>query len=198
MSGLSCCDVWHFSDVRARARALDEYYPQCQCERFSLQAGGGEAINQSDKLARIVTSPADYNLTDDELLTARLTSVFAVGLSVIRSGASDDEILSTIDSMLARQADGQSLIGAVVVDAKSIRDLGSPAGDQWFGVYATDAGTKAHHADITGTFPRLPSKSKSKAEQDNRRYRLRDLMASFLVRADTPLKLLAALRTAGI
>ncbi|OUC15763.1 MAG: hypothetical protein B0A82_05150 [Alkalinema sp. CACIAM 70d] len=131
-------------------------------------------------------------------MTAKLTSAFAVGLSVIRSGASDEEIITTIDSMLARQADGQSLIGAVVMDAKSIRELGSSDGDRWFGVYATDAGKKTHHADITGTFPQLASKSKSRAAQDSRRYRLRDLMASSLVRAETPDDLLAALRAAGI
>lgn len=198
MSGVSCCEVWHFSDFRARARLLDEYYPQCQCEPHSLQAEGGEPVGAGDLLARIVTTPAHYDLTTDELLTAKLTSAYSVGLSVIRSGASDGEIMETIDAMLDGQAEGQSLIGAIVVDTKSIREMCSPNGDRCFGVYATDAGTKTHHADITGAFPDMGSNSASKKEQSARRRRLRDLMAGKMVRAESPDELLSALRASGI
>lgn len=198
MAGLSCCDVWHFSEVRARARLLDEFYPECQCEPYPLQAFGGDAVSSNDLLARIITSPAHYDLTGSELLTAKLTSLYAVGLSVIRSGATDDEILETIDMMLGGQAEGQSLVGAVIIDAKSIRDMVSDTGDRCFGVYATDAGAKTHHADITGAFPRTGSNSAKKNEQSARRYKLRDVMADRIVRAETPDELLSALRASGI
>lgn len=196
VAGLNCCDVWHLSLARDRASLVDQHFPKCACEAVSLQGSGGEPVGPDERIARIVTSPASYNLTTGQFLTGKLTSVYSVGLSVIREGASDQEIRETVSELTNLAADNQSLVGAVVASAREVRDLQDA--ERWFAVYATDAGTKQRHADLAGTFPTGLSNTQKKKAIDNRRYRLAEMFEKHLVLATDIDELLVELRAAGI
>ena len=64
--------------------------------------------------------------TIGEILTAKLTDCYRSGLSVIRQGASDDDILGTIGALLAAEGN-DGLVGAVVLPAERIREIGEEA-----------------------------------------------------------------------
>lgn len=195
MSGLSCCDVWHLSIGTKRAVELDGEFPECQCEPFSLRAEGGDPVANDELLARIITSPEDYDLNEGQILTQKLTVLYSRGLSVIRSGASDEEIEETIEELMGRQGEPQTLVGAVVLKSSDIREMKDES--RWFGIYATDAGKKQHHADLLGTFPTLGSNNQIRKTRDKRRYKLVDAMVGKLIRADSPPDLIASLRAVG-
>lgn len=153
----------------------------------------GAAILDDEPIARVLTSPGMF--TNEEILTQRLTAASAGGVSIIRAGASDGEILATIQNLLENQAVPQTLIGAVVIGASAIRSLGDP--ERWFGVYHTDAPAKFHHGDILATVPEGSGNQKKKLSSE-RRYLLRDVMKESIVYADTAPALLAALRAHGL
>lgn len=128
-------------------------------------------------------------------MTKKLTSTYFKGLSVIRQGASDAEIIATVQKLMSAPEAG-SLYGAIVVTATTVRSCGSPA--KHFCVYDTDAPEAVSHGDIVGTFDQSLSKNAWGKEQGRRRYALRDALLPFVVEASTPGELLIALRTAGI
>lgn len=148
-----------------------------------------------DKVARIITEPRDYDIDLRLLLTARLTSVYFNGLSIIRQGASDEDIIRVI----SRQLSGEGVVGlfgAAILNARDIRNCGQPA--KHFCIYDTDAPGLESHADVTGTFDATLSRSAWKKAESTRRAALRDILGEHLVRATTPEALLSALRNAGI
>lgn len=152
-----------------------------------------------ERLARIITTPAEYNAEQKVLERAKLTQIHTRGLSLIRSGAPDDEILATI-AMLTSAEDKQELVGAVVIPAETIRGCGQP--EKHFAVYDTD-GTAGglpltKHADLAGTFMAGLSTSAWKTEVSRRRKALVELMQANLLRAAEPQELLAQLRANGI
>ena len=175
---------------------LDEAFPNCACEEVALRAGGGEAVNDNEQIARILTTPDGFDLSANELITSKLTSVYGCGFSVIRSGASDAEIRLTIDKLVNKQSEKQELVGAALVKADVIRSMHD--GIRWFGVYATDDDGKEHHADLLGTRPKAESKSQIKKQQNERRYRLRDVLGASIIRAADVDELISLLRQAGI
>lgn len=142
--------------------------------------------------------PNHYDLDADQILTQKLTNAWARGVSLIRQGASDEEILSTIDTLLAAP-EATDVAGAVVMRADAIRACLSPnaADAPHFCVYDTDAPGAESHADIVGTFAAL-TPSAWRKEQALRRYALRDRMMNHVIRADSPEDLLRKLRGAGI
>lgn len=148
-------------------------------------------------VARVLTTPGDYDDTIQDLVSGKLTNCYARGLSLIRTGASDKEVLDTIATLMAAE-DAKGLVGAVVLPAGVIRDVGGRP-NHAFCVYDTDTPSGAqHHADVVGTFEREKSKSAWGREQQKRRYALRDEMRKYVVEATTPADLLAELRRAGI
>lgn len=193
MSGDACRLVWRGAAYNAKASALDDAFPNCGCEPWSLVAANEDHVADDEPLARILTAPWMYD--EGQMLTSRLTQVSAGGVSLIRAGATDAEILSTIDNLLNGQADPQTLIGAAVFGAHRIRSLGDP--EKFFGIYHTEAPGKVRHADILATRPSGTRSAQKKAEKD-RRYLLRDTLIPLIVRADEPAALLTKLRAAGI
>jgi hypothetical protein len=165
---------------------------------FSLADPPRSAVHDDERVARIVVAPLDYDLTIDELLTSRLTQIYASGLSVIRRGASEKEILAVVDRLLA--ADGvNGLVGAAVLDAVEIRRCGAPA--KHFSVYDTEEPGIEYHADVAGTFDRAlmaASRSGWTKEMKRRRSALRDVLTGRLLLADTRAALIDVLRAAGI
>ena len=145
----------------------------------------------------MLTTPGDYDDTIQDLVSGKLTNCYSRGLSIIRTGASDDEILETISVLLAAE-DAKGLVGAVVLPASVIRDIGGRQ-HHHFCVYDTDTPNGAqYHADIVGTFDPQASNSAWKKTQPKRRYALRDEMRKYIVEATTPTDLLAELRRSGI
>ena len=175
---------------------LDQAFPDCVCEAVPLRAGGGEPVNDNERIARILTTPDGFDLSANQLITSKLTSVYGCGFSVIRSGASDAEIRLTVDKLVNSQSEKQELVGAALVTADVIRSM--QGGARWFGVYATDDGEKEHHVDLLGTRPKADSNSQIRKQQNERRYRLRDVLGVSIIRSADVDELISLLRQAGI
>lgn len=172
--------------------ALDRAFPNGACQTFSLACPQRSPVNDCEVIARVLTEPADYDVNVNELLTVKLTSAHASGLSIIRTGTADDEILRIINRLM-QAPDAQQLFGAVVMHAAEVREPRTH-----FCVYDTDAPGLTLHGDIVGTFDPQLSKSAWKREESRRRRALRDKMAAHVVRASTSATLLHELRKLGI
>lgn len=196
MSAEACRAALDGADILERAGQLDAAFPQCACEPWSLTADGGCGVQNEELVARVLVAPDDYDETASTILTSRLTALYSMGLSVIRQGASDDEVLGTIDELMTKGSERRTLVGAVVMGAEKIRSYANDD-SRWFGVYATDDRGKERHADIFGTTP-LGSNSSAKRTKSQRRNRLAaDMLPLILFEADPP-QLLSKLRLAGI
>jgi hypothetical protein len=196
MSAQACRAAFEGAPPRDRAGALDTAFPSCSCEPWALTAVGGGGVHDDELLARILTSPNGYNLTSSTVIRERLQVIYSSGLSIIRAGASDQEILDTI-SELTSGDDPKTLVGAVLLTARTVRSYIHDDYSQWFGVYATDAGEKVRHADILGTTPNAGSKNARRRMQDDRRYKLADDMNSMILFETDPASLVVKLRQAG-
>jgi hypothetical protein len=163
MNAEACRATFEAEPDSERAPRLDAIFPQCICEQWSLTAAGGDAVDDAEMVARILTSPNAYNLDAACIITERLTVLYSAGLSVLRQGASDEEIIGTIETLLAGGAEPKTLVGAVVMRAGKFRSYASND-NRWFGVYATDDEGKLHHVDVLGTTPVAESKGAVKRE----------------------------------
>lgn len=193
----SCRLAWTNGAGKTPADSIDLVHPQGTCESYSLADPARTHVPDSELVARVITAPDGFD--NDEILTSKLTSIYAKGLSCIRTGAPDAEILAVISALLA--GDGaQSLIGAAVLPAAEIRACGSPA--KHFCVYDTDADLAgaqlSKHADVTGTYERSMSGAAWKGEQRRRRGALKAIFSARLVFANDPDQLLVELRRLGI
>lgn len=177
-----------------RADALDTAFPVCACEKWSLADAHPLPVADDELIARILTSPEGYDETENTIVTKKLSDIYSIGMSVIRQGASDDEILGTISDLTEKAADESSLIGAVLLEAKELRAYLDE--ERWFGVYATDDRKKLHHGDVFGTFPQ-GSKSQRLKITGRRRYRLRDDLVGKIIFDSEPASLLAQMRQRG-
>ena len=172
---------------------MDAAFPACFCEAWSLVGEDLSKVPDGEVLARVLTNPGHYD--NDEILTQKLTATTSSGVSLIRQGASDQEILLTIDTLMVNSAEPQNLVGAAVFSVDMIREL---EGDmRWFGVYHTPDGAKSHHADILATTV-TGTGSFKKREDKARRSKLRDVMMPSIIFAQLPNTLLTELRRAGI
>ncbi len=194
MDQASCRNAWLEAGDHEKAAKLDQAFPDCVCEIHSLQAIGGDGIKSDELVARVFTDPASYIRSTEMIVGGSVTSVYSGGLSIIRQGASDEEILATINVLLA-QHEAQNLVGAAVTVADNFRVLGSP--DKWFGVYATDDDNKQHHADLLGTIPSGTTNGINKLKS-HRRAELRKVLTQHLVFESDPVILLQRLREIGI
>ena len=192
MTAEKCAAVFLTADATKKAETLDAAFPNCVCEPWALTSEGGEGIDNGEVLARLLTTPDAYDEDAEALLTSKLTQIYAMGMSVVRQGASSEEINATIAELLTGGAEQRRLFGAIVMRAAHLRayadedELG-----RWFGVYATEDRGKRHHGDILGT-------KVSKGKQQRRRHRLAADMLPLVVRAEDPDDLITSLRAAGI
>lgn len=195
MSVAACRTALLNCEVYQRAASIDQCFPECACEAWSLCEAGGAPVGDDELIARVLTSPDAYEEDTATIVTGKLTSLYSLGLSVIREGAGDEEIITTINDLLDGAAEPKKLVGAIVVKAAMLRSYADPA--QWFGVYATDDRNKSHHVDIFGTTPEGGSSKANRARKE-RRYTLADDLSSQIVFADDSATLVEKLRTAGI
>lgn len=187
-----CRAVLEGAPVVKRASTLDEAFPNCSCEPWSLTETNGQGIPNHEIVARVLTSPDDYNESTATIITSRLTQIYAMGMSLIRQGATDQEIRDTVVELLNGGAEERRLVGAIVTDAKLYRSF-TNNDDQarWFGVYATDSMGKQRHGDVLGL-------TVSKTAQSKRRHKLAAELKPFIVPATEIEELLPLLREAGI
>jgi hypothetical protein len=177
-----------------RASALDAAFPVCECEQWSLSETHANPIADDELIARILTSPDGYNETEHTIVTSKLSDIYSLGMSVIRQGASDAEILATIGELTSSAHDERNLVGAVLLETKEVRAYLDD--ERWFGVYATDDRGKSHHGDILGTFPDVSNNQKQKIT-GRRRYRLRDDIIGKIIFSEDPAELIEELRARG-
>jgi hypothetical protein len=191
MTAEACRAAFNAAPIIERGPVLDATFPQCACEPWSLREVGGDGIPNTELVARILTSPDDYDETTSTIITGRLTQLYSMGMSVIRQGAPDAEIIRTVNDLLNGGAEVRKLFGAVVITAEQLRSYVSDDALRWFGLYSTDDRDKTHHADVFGT-------TVNKKQQSRRRGHLADEMVPLIVTASDTGELIARLRNAGI
>lgn len=163
--GSSCSATWKNADRNKKAEAIDGHAPACGCEVHSLRNPACLPVCNDELVIRVLTSPDGYETSNGEVLTRKLTALFSSGVSLIRQGASDDEIKQTV-AELTTTAEQNSLIGCVLVKASAIRLLEFP--ERSFCVYDTEDNGKTHHADILCTMPNQEAKSQDKRKNEAR------------------------------
>lgn len=193
MCGEGCRRVWNQAAHAEKASALDAAYPRCSCEVHSLVSADNTAIGAEERLARILTTPGMYDA--GQILTQKLTSAWASGVSIIREGSSDAEISETIRQLVEEAAEPQKLLGASVFRAAEIMAIGAP--DRHFAVYHTPAPAKERHGDILATTP-AGSKNARRKEASARRKAIKDLLQPKIIFEADSQTLLSRLRAAGI
>lgn len=188
----SCSQVWLQARPEQRAKDLDAHFPACLCESHSLGVSFSEPIGDGEKLARVFTSPALYDLKDQCLVRSKLTAIHSRGLSIIRQNASDEEIVLTVRELIEGQSEPQTLVGAAFFRAVKVRSLGDE--ERWFCVYHTPSVHKNLHADLLGTIPNSESKAQQKKILSTRRRALEDLLYDHIIRTTTVAELIEILR----
>lgn len=189
--GEDCIEIWRGAEHHQRVDALDRAHPDCGCEQHSLAGPPRTAVANDDLVARIVIAPEDWNETRT-YLGVRLIQAYRNGFSLIRQGASEDEIVRAANNLLDGE-DNPTLVGVSVVPASSIRELGV----HWFCVYDTEQGDYQHHAEIAGTADRTWSNSQAEKQKGVRRKALRQLLNDNIIEADTVEDLVIKLRAVG-
>lgn len=192
MSSGACRAAFEEAEVFKRAETLDNAFPECACEIWSLTQGNGPGVQSEEVVARILTSPDSYDENTSTIITQKLTQIYSLGMSIIRQGASDQEIIDTVTDLLGNAQEARKLVGAVVIGVEKLRSYANDDDNRrWFGVYATDDRGKSHHGDVLGL-------TVKKKEQQRRRYKLAEDMAPLIIEAIDQLDLIAKLRAAGI
>lgn len=195
MSAEACRATLEGAEPFRRAPTLDETHPGCACEAWSLAQENDHRVADDELIARVLTAPTDYDEETGTILTTKLCDIWSIGLSTIRQGASDDEILATFNQLTVEAKSVRTLAGAIVVQASELRTY-DPEG-RWFGVYATDDRNKAHHVDVLGTTP-TGSKSAIERAKSSRRHALVRDWSDRVILSGEPGELLTLLRQAGI
>ena len=196
MPQAQCRVAWAVSADNDRATALDKCFPNCACEPFSLRERGGPPVADEERIARVLTAPDGFEPSTGTILTAKLQHIHSHGLSVIREGAADAEILKTVERLTKSGAEARTLVGAVVIQSSIIR--GFADFQRWFGVYATDEGELEHHADILATTPQVDGTKARARVAKERRYALQHRLQENIIYATEGAELLDRLRAAGI
>ena len=192
-----CIAAFNLKPFNERAERLDSgNLKGCACEVFALTAAGGDGLTDETVLARVLTDPKGIDKATGELVADRLLGIHQSGFSVIRTGASDAEIIETVRILVDQTAEPQTLVGAATVTAGEIRQFDQNS--RWFGVYATDVANNLHHADILGTMPDGESKSKRKEAKKVRQRALNRLLKSNVIKSDNEMDLIIKLRALGI
>lgn len=108
MSAKPCEDCRQFfaapEDDKKFADLLEEHFPGCQCERYSVGEGSPGPIADVEVLHRIIVSPRDYDPDSHTILRAPFEKVFANGLSVCRGFASDADVTALVEEGLVHTA----------------------------------------------------------------------------------------------
>jgi hypothetical protein len=152
-------------DDKKFADILEERFPECQCECYSVGEGSPGPIAGEEVLHRIIVSPRDYDPDSDTIRGAPFEKVFANGLSVCRGIATDAEVTALVEEGLVHTASEPSKqVWAICeVVTSDIRAMRSNDNDRLFCVYdqtvsRTDK-TKPPIPTHAGVFLRWPPKS---------------------------------------
>lgn len=192
MSGEECVAAWQADTTKQRAQSFDGLFPACCCEAHSL-GKGGSGIGNDDLVARIFTTPDSYSLDAREVVWGKLVRTYSDGLSMFRAGCTETQVRDAITRLTSGGAEPNSLAGATLVKAGTLRAAGQP--HRWFCVYDTDAQEFDAHSDLIGTWP---DANLSKTQQEKQKQgRLRDLRKRFsdaFVPSNTADELIQALR----
>jgi hypothetical protein len=191
-----CYGAFHNGPEQKRASRLDDgEFKNCACEVHSFTEGGGSGVAVDAVLVRVLTDPKQYSLTDGELLDAPMQGIHGRGFSMIRSGATDEEIRSTIRLLVEQSSEPQTLAGAATISVETVRAM--EADTRWFGVYATDAEGNDHHADILGTAPQGTKKEVNDLRILRRR-KLKQVLEGSIIIATNEDDLILKLREIGV
>jgi len=147
------------------ADLLEEDFPGCQCECYSVGEGSPGPIADVEVLHRIIISPRDYDPDSETILGAPFEKVFTNGLSVCRGIASDADVTALVEEGLVHTAsESPRQVWAICeVVTSDIREMRSNDDERLFCIYdqtvsRTD-NTKPAIPTHAGVFLRWPPKN---------------------------------------
>jgi hypothetical protein len=187
-----CRDAWNSDNSRGRAAAFDSCFPDCCCEAHSLKFDA-PGVGDQELVARIFTTPASYDQNTKEVVWNKLVRAFSDGLSMFRSGCSEDQVRDAVERLTRGGAEYNELAGVALVRVENVRKLGLPG--RWFCIYDTESSDFSYHTDLLGTRtdPGL-SKTKQRSEEQERLRALRDEFTSSFVLSSSVDELITQLR----
>ncbi|WP_157089073.1 hypothetical protein [Novosphingobium capsulatum] len=191
MSSEECRAAWGADTSRDRAQNFDGRFPSCACEEHSLQINGF-SVQNDELVAKIFTSPDTVDLETGEVVWNKLVRTYSDGLSMFRSGCTEQQVRQIIQRLTTGGAVQTALAGAAVMTARVLRSAGNP--DRWFCLYDTESADFDVHSDLIGTWPDAPSKTQLAKAKESRLRVLRNLFTSAFVVGTTADQLIEELR----
>lgn len=129
-------------------------YPECGCEKFSIGENSPGIVLDNELLIRFHFTPRDFG-DDNKPTPLAFQDVAALGLSVVRDGATNELMCSAIINRLVLMEIGSnwhSISGIKVEDVRKIfREQKGIAPERAFCVYDTAEIENSMHAEICGT-----------------------------------------------
>ena len=122
---------------RKLADSLEEHFPGCQCERYSVGDGSPGPVADDEVLHRIIVSPRDYDPDSNTIRSPLFEKVFANGLSVCRSIATDAELAALVEEGLVHTASEtpKQVWGICEAVTSDIREMRGNDNERLFCVY---------------------------------------------------------------
>jgi hypothetical protein len=119
------------------ADQLEKLSPDCGCENVQLGAGSPGKVEDNEDLVRVMVSPRDYDKNSDRIAQKPFEKLFASGLSVMRSIATNDDFLEIArDGLWSKKEDPvRSVQELCSVKTHEVREMLTEAGKRKFCVY---------------------------------------------------------------
>ncbi len=135
------------------AEVIDQQFPECGCEKCSVSPHSPGPISSEEKLIRLVVAPLHIDKKLQTPTVAALVRVHSTGLSVVRHSASNDEIRSTAEKLIAdvRQRNKGKMVGlhgVFMIHSSSIINWKTTSGNRVFCLYDTGRSHSPLHAEI--------------------------------------------------
>jgi hypothetical protein len=93
-------DCKHALNQDLKAKQIEDQFPDCCCEQFSVGVGSPGRIEDHEVLYRMFTDPVDVDQYG-RLAREAFSSVYKNGLSIIRAGASDNDVRTIVSDILS-------------------------------------------------------------------------------------------------
>jgi hypothetical protein len=173
-------------ETEERALRIGIACPNCLCEEFTVGPHGSPGrVESTETLHSILIAPADYE--KESIKYTLISHAEKKGMSVMRGGSSNEEILAIIKARVTTPE--RYLHGIASFACASIRAIAATqedelraAGERYFSVLDTDMPDVPNHADVFAT---VPSKGEPKFNKTEFK-KVRQKMLAIMSQTITP------------
>lgn len=137
-----------------RADRLDEAEPECRCEAFSVSEHSPGSVLNEEVLVRILVAPQHMHKKKIQPTAASLSDSERKGLSVIRNGYIEDDIIRAVAEGLVNRArnsnnDKAGVFGVLLIECSTVRQfVRFEESKRCYCVYDTAEKNNHGHAEI--------------------------------------------------